>query len=67
MDAAIDSVASNDAFFWSAINTGGSNAFTVTAGTAHTIVGAGAVAANTSGRFLSRRSAAATWVTYRIA
>lgn len=50
---------------WSAINTGG-NAFTVTAATDHTIVGAGAVAAGTSGRFRTRRTAATTFVTYRL-
>ncbi len=66
MDIAIDTDA-DDGFFWSAINTGGSNAFTVTASTGHTIVGAGAVAASSSGRFLSRRTAADTWVTYRLA
>jgi hypothetical protein len=66
MDAAVDSAAINDAFFWSAINTGGTNAFTVTASTGHTLVGSGAVAANGSGRFETRRTAAATWVTYRL-
>lgn len=65
-DAALDSAAVNDAFVWSAINTGGTNAFTVAAGTGHTLVGNGAVAANASGRFLSRRTAAQTWVTYRL-
>jgi hypothetical protein len=66
MDTALDSAAVNDAFFWSAINTGGTNAFTVTAATGHTLVGSGAVANSTSGRFLTRRTAAATWVTYRL-
>jgi len=54
-----------DGFQWSAINTG-SNAFTVTAATGHTVVGAGAVAAGTSGRFMTVKSAAATFVTYRL-
>jgi hypothetical protein len=66
MSAACDSSAVGDAFFWSAINTGGTNAFTVTASTGHTIVGSGAVAANASGRFLTTCSAANTWVTYRL-
>lgn len=66
MDAALDSAAINDAVFWSAINTGGSNAFTVTAASGHTLVGSGVVALSTSARFLSRRTAAATWVTYRL-
>lgn len=57
-----------EAVEWSAVNTGGSNAFTVTAAaTGHTVVGAGAVAANNSGLFRSKRTAANTWVTYRIA
>ncbi len=65
MDTVID-VSADDGFLWSAINTGGSNAFTVTAATGHTIVGAGAVALSSSGRFLTRRTAANTWVTYRL-
>lgn len=65
MDGAID-LDVNDAFTWSAINTGGSNAFTVTASSGHTIVGAGAVAASSSGRFLTRKTAADTYVTYRL-
>ena len=56
-----------EAIEWSAVNTGGSNAFTVTQNTDHTVVGAGAVAANNSGLFRSKRTAANTWVTYRIA
>jgi hypothetical protein len=66
MDAA-NTFAINDCFIWSAINTGGSNAFTVqAAASGHTLVGAGAVAANTSGRFLTRKTAANTFVSYRI-
>lgn len=66
MDVAID-LDVNDAFDWAAINTGGANAFTVTASTGHTIVGAAAVAASTSGRFRTRKTAADTYVTYRLA
>lgn len=51
---------------WSVINTG-PNAFTVAAGTDHTLVGAGAVASGASGSFRSRRTAANTWITYRVA
>lgn len=51
---------------WSVINTGGTNAFTVTAATDHTIVGAAVVAASTSGRFRTKKTAANTFVTYRI-
>lgn len=64
MDAAVN-IEVGDAIEWTAINTG-SNAFTVTAADDHTVVGAGAVAAGTSGRFLTRRTAANTFVTYRV-
>lgn len=65
LDAASE-FAIDDSFEWSAINTGGANAFTVTAATGHTIVGAGAVAASTSAIFRTRKTAANTFVTYRI-
>ena len=66
MDAVVD-MDINDSFDWAAINTGGSNAFTVTAAaTGHTVVGAGAVAALSSGLFRTRKTAADTYVTYRI-
>ena len=65
MDAAAE-FAVGDSFDWSVINTGGSNAFTVTAATDHTLVGAGAVAASSSGRFRTRKTAATTFVTYRL-
>lgn len=56
-----------DAFEWSAINTGGTNDFTVTASSGHTLVGVGAVQENDSARFLTRCTAANTFVTYRLA
>lgn len=65
MDAA-SAFAIGDSFDWTAINTGGANAFTVTASTGHTIVGTAAVALSTSGRFRTVKTAAATFVTYRI-
>ena len=64
LDAASE-FAIGDSFDWSAINTGG-NAFTVTASSGHTVVGAGAVAGGTSGLFRTRKTAANTFVTYRI-
>lgn len=64
MDAA-SQFAIGDSFDWSVINTG-PNTFTVTAATGHTIVGAAAVATATSGRFRTRKTAAATFVTYRM-
>lgn len=53
-----------DSFDWTAINTGG-NTFTVTAATGHTIVGGGAVA-TTSDTFRTKKTAANTFVTYRL-
>lgn len=67
-DAALtgdNAVAVDDSWEWSVINTG-PNTFTVTAATGHTLVGAGAVATATSARFLTRKTAANTFVTYRI-
>ena len=55
----------NMTFEWSVINTG-SGTCTIGAGTAHTIVGGATVAAGASGRFASRRTAANTFVTYRL-
>jgi hypothetical protein len=51
---------------WTAINTGGTNAFTVTASTGHTIVGLATVAALTSGRFRTTKTAANIFITYRL-
>ncbi|MES3022749.1 MAG: hypothetical protein V4857_14310 [Pseudomonadota bacterium] len=55
-----------DAFNWSVIATG-ANAFTVTAAAGHTIVGTAVVATVTSGMFRTVKTAANTFVTYRLA
>ena len=56
-----------ESFDWSVINTGG-NAFTVTAAaTGHTIVGTAAVATVTSATWRTRKTAAETYISYRIA
>ena len=66
MDAATD-LAIDTGFYWTAINTGGTNAFTVTAAASgHTLVGQGAVTTVLSGRFFTRKTAADTFITYRI-
>lgn len=66
MDAALD-MEIGESFDWSVINTGGVNAFTVTAAASgHTVVGAGAVAASSSGTFRTRKTAADTFITYRL-
>lgn len=64
MDAAAQ-MAIGDSVDWSVINTGG-NTFTVTAATGHTIVGVAAVVTVTSGWFRTRKTAAETFVTYRL-
>jgi hypothetical protein len=65
MDAAVQ-MEIGESFDWSVINTGPS-AFTVTAAASgHTVVGVGAVATVTSGLFRTRKTAADTFVTYRI-
>jgi hypothetical protein len=66
MDGGFSGLYNNMAFEWSVINTGATNAVTVQNGASHTIVGSGTVAASNSGRFLSRRTGATTWVTYRL-
>jgi hypothetical protein len=64
LDAAVK-IEVDDAIEWKVINTG-SNNFTVQAATGHTIVGGAVVAGGASGRFLTRRTAANTFVTYRV-
>ena len=60
------SFAIGDSFDWSVIATG-ANAFTVTAAASgHTIVGTAAVATATSGLFRTVKTAADTFVTYRM-
>jgi hypothetical protein len=66
MDAALD-MEIDESFDWSAIATG-ANAFTVTpAAAGHTVEGSGVVATGTSGAFRTRKTAADTFVTYRLA
>jgi hypothetical protein len=69
-DAGVLGGASNndESFEWTVINLGSSSgAVTMTAGTDHTYVGAAVVAIATSARFRTRKTAANTFVTYRIA
>ena len=55
------------AFDWFVINTGSSaGAITIVANTAHTILGNATVAINVSAHFRSVRTAANTWITYRL-
>lgn len=58
----------NRAFDWGVINLGSvSGAVTMTAGVGHTYVGNAVVAIGTSARFRTRKTAADTFVTYRLA
>lgn len=64
MDAA-SNLAVGDSFDWSIINTGG-NTFTLTAAANHTIVGTATVVTVVSGLFRTVKTAAGTFITYRL-
>lgn len=67
MDGALPSIAVDESVDWSVINlAAATHAITVLAGTGHTVVGNMVVAANTSASFRSRKTAANTFVTYRV-
>ena len=59
VDAAFD-------FYVINIDASGSDAITVAVGTGWTLVGAGAVAAATSGHFRARKTGDGTWTCYRV-
>jgi hypothetical protein len=65
MDAA-STFAINDAFFWSFINTGPNAITLAAAASGHTFVGNTGVASGVSHRYMTRKTAANTFVTYRI-
>ena len=65
-EAGFSGIYTNMTFEWSVINTGATNAVTINGNTGHTIVGSATVAASNSGRFATRRTAANTFVTYRL-
>ena len=66
MDAGFSALSANMAFLWSVINLDGVEIVTVAGSAGHTIVGELTIAANKSGRWASRRTAANTWISYRI-
>jgi len=69
LDAAT-TLAVNESFDFSVINTGASNAFTISVGggvAGCTLVGNMVVALSSSGRFRARKTAASTYTIYRIA
>lgn len=67
LDAAFPSMKVDSCFDFSIINTDAADAATVTANTGCTLVGVAAVAAVTSCTWRVRKTAAATYVFYRIA
>lgn len=66
MDTEVEGMQIGSSFDWSVIATG-ANAFTVTAAAGHTLVGNAVVAAGKAGAFRTRKTAAATYVTYSLA
>lgn len=65
LDAAL-TMAANQSFDWSVINTGTATATVLAGASGHTVVGAMAVAAGVSALFRTRKSAAGTFITYRV-
>lgn len=66
MDGGFSALSANMGFDWVVINTGATNAVTIGAGTTHTVVGNMTVNPLQSATFRSRKTAANTFVTYRI-
>jgi hypothetical protein len=65
-DAVAGQLTIDRGYEWTVINTNATYAITVTASAGHTIIGNPIVALSTSGRFLTRKTAASTFVTYRL-
>jgi len=66
-DAGFTNLPVGASFDWSVINLGSSSgAVTMTAGTDHTYVGSATVAISTSALFRTRKTAARTFVTYKV-
>ena len=64
---AVPALPVNGCFDWAVINTGTSaGAVTLAAGTGHTLVGGATVAIGTSAGFRTRKTAANTFVSYRL-
>lgn len=65
MDAALG-ISTDQAVEWAVVNTNGTNTSTILAGTGHTVVGNMAVGPNVSAMFRTRKTAANTFITYRV-
>lgn len=66
VEGGFNAMFTNQAFEWSVINLSGTNAITIASGTTHTITGSATVAANVSARYVTRRTASNTFVSYRL-
>jgi len=66
MDAGVQNLLTATGIDWTFINTNSGTATITSPGSSHIIIGNGAVAANTSGRFRSVRSTTNVWVTFRL-
>lgn len=68
VDSAFSGLTVGQSFEWSVVNLApATHAITVTANTGHAVVGNPVIAANTSGRFASRKAATDSFVSYRLA
>lgn len=56
----------NASYNWTVINTGSNNFVVAQGASGHTVIGNMTVSGGTSANFRSRRTAASTWVTYRV-
>jgi hypothetical protein len=66
-EALVSSAKTNSSFDFSIINTGATNAATLTAGTGWTLVGVAAVSAVTSSTWRARKTGDGAWTAYRLA
>jgi len=66
MDSVFQELQNNQSLEWTLINLAATtNTITVTANTTHTVIGNMVVAANSSARFITRKTTANTFITYR--
>ena len=66
MDALVSNAKPSSAFDFTLINLSGANIGTLAVGTGWTLVGSGAVAVSSSGRFRARKTGDGTYTCYRI-
>jgi hypothetical protein len=66
MDGGFTGLYNDLAIEWSIVNLGTGNNVNLFVNTGHTVVGNPTISSNTSARFISRRTATTTWVSYRL-